>query len=228
MPPVTPYKALVQITPSPPVWAPSCSSKGVCRGFQRLRDERSSWYFFQCLCAWRRSVYDICCAISTWITCSLCRSARRCEGRSCKTDSCAFLRGYIIRFTSAYSCCWEAFQRILQYSHRGGGCTSSCRRKNSKMKSYRSSANERREERFTTMSAASLRHGPGVKAAARYIYLCPRSSNHTCSYMFYCDSWADVRAWKARRQRKALESRNEFRSCASCSPSESGKWEYYS
>lgn len=33
----------------------------------------------------------------------------------------------------------------------------SCRRKNSKMKSYRSSANERREERFTTMSAASPR-----------------------------------------------------------------------
>jgi len=61
------------------------------------------------LCAWRRSPYDICCAISTWITSSYSLSVRHYEGQSCKTDSCAFLRGYIIQFTSAYFCCGEPF-----------------------------------------------------------------------------------------------------------------------
>lgn len=198
------------------MWAPSCSSKGVCRGFQRLRDERSSWYFFQCLCAWRRSVYDICCAISTWITCSLCRSARRCEGRSCKTDSCAFLRGYIIRFTSTYSCCWEAFQRILQYSHRGG----SCRRKKSKWN--RIEAPQTKEEKKGSLqcplllfdSGPVLKQRPVTFIFVREAVIIPVLICFTVTAeLMYGLGRPGVRE----RPEPVLESRSEFGSCASCS-----------
>lgn len=46
------------------------------------------------LCTATGYVCDICCAVSTWITCFLCLAVRHSEQQSGETDSAAFLRGY--------------------------------------------------------------------------------------------------------------------------------------
>lgn len=109
--PVTPVQGFSSNNPQSPRKGGWAALRRVCvsgiSADSGMKDRLAT--FFQRLCAWQSLVYDICCAISTWITCSLSLSLRHCEEQSCETDSCAFLRGYIIQFTSAYFCCWEPF-----------------------------------------------------------------------------------------------------------------------